>query len=390
MTSRKTARPAAVAVLVCALAGCQGRWPVGGSAPASPVRPPSARVAVVDFGRAARAHPRWPELEELDRRIADLQAQLAAGASGRFQPPQLDLAPELRAAAEREVEQLRPEFQREVQQQTTALQDAARRELDAYAAKLHADQQAQFDAKRAQLEGEGRKALEDKQQAIAKDNDQFQQRTYEQYRLQLLNLRLKLEAVQQTSKPESEKLSARIEALLKERDDTVTAHEKANAQVLEEFQQQQNEQFKAAITALTQQLTKEGQTLLDQKAAEITSRLKTQVTAKQLEINTQITTRLRNQIKARQEALVSSARAQMERAQGQAQGELRARVAAQQAQLQAAGEQRARLLATILADLRVEAAALGQQQGYQVILTQALATSGAVDVTDDLIARIKR
>jgi Skp family chaperone for outer membrane proteins len=47
-------------------------------------------------------------------------------------------------------------------------------------------------------------------------------------------------------------------------------------------------------------------------------------------------------------------------------------------------------MAEILADLRVEAAALAQQKGYDIILTQTQAAVDVTDVTDDLIARIKR
>jgi len=343
----------------------------------------------VDFTRAVRAHPRWRELEELDNRIADLQAQLALPPSARTQLPR-DMAPEFRAEAEREVEHLRPEFRRELQQQASALQNTARRELEASATKLRADQQARFDARRGELEAQARKAVQDKQQEIVKDNEQFQHQTLEQYRLQLLNLRLKVETVQQTNKQEADKLNGQIEALTKERDDKIAAHEKANQQALQEFQQQQMQQFNAAMADLQQQLSKEGQQLLDQKVAEINARLHTQIEAKQAELNTQLNTRLRTQLKAREQALVATAREQLTRAQEQAQVEGRARLTAQQAQLRAVREQRTRLIASILADLRVEAAALAQQKGYDAILTQALATVDAVDATDDLIARIKR
>lgn len=377
-------------VLACVLAGCQGRGPSGGPAPPTPSAPPQgSRIAVVDFTRAVHAHPRWRELEDLDNRIADLQARLVLPPSARAQLPR-DLAPEFRAEAEREVEHLRPEFRREFQQQASALQNTARRELEAFATKLRADQQARFDARRGELEAQARKAVQDKQQEIVKDNEQFQHQTLAQYRLQLLNLRLKLETVQQTNKQEADKLNGQIEALTKERDDKIAAHEKANQQALQEFQQQQTQQFNATIADLQQQLSKEGQQLLNQKVAEINARLHTQIEAKQAELNTQLNTRLRTQLKAREQALVATAREQLTRAQAQVQGEGRARLAAQQAQLQAVREQRTRLIASILADLRVEAAALAQQKGYDAILTQALTTVDAVDATDDLIARIKR
>jgi sirohydrochlorin ferrochelatase len=52
--------------------------------------------------------------------------------------------------------------------------------------------------------------------------------------------------------------------------------------------------------------------------------------------------------------------------------------------------ERARILAVILADLRVEAAALAQEKGWDAVLTQAIVSPGTVDATDELIARIRR
>jgi len=387
--ARALLRPCAAVALACLFAGCQGRGPAGGSS-SPPAAPRELRIAVVDFTRAARAHPRWSELQALDRRLADLQAQLAVPVSAQFQPPRIDLAPEFRAEAQRQVDQMRPEFRKEFEQQASAMQDAARREVEAYAAKVHADEQVRFDQKRAELETAARKAIVDKQAEIMKDNEQFDRQTLEQYRLQLLNLRLKLDTVGQTDKQAAATVSAQIEATTKERDDKIAAHTQANQQALQTFQQQQAQQFNAAVTELQHEISKEGQTLLNQKAAEVNARLHTQVEAKQAEINVQLNTRLKTQLKAREQVLVSGARAQITRAREQATAAIRARLQAQQAQLQAARDERGRLLATILADLRVEAAALAQQKGYDVILTQAVATVDAVDATDDLIARLKR
>jgi Skp family chaperone for outer membrane proteins len=380
----------AAGVLLClVLAGCQGRGlPVGTPPGGSGSR--HLQIAVVDFDRAARAHPRWPELEALDQRIADLQARLAVPSAGPAGGPQIDLSPQLRAAAQQEMEQLRPEIKKEFEQQASALQSAARKELDAYVAKLRADEQAEFDTKRAALEAQARAAIDGKQQAMVKDNEQYQRQILEQYRLPLLNLRLKLEAVQQTNKQEGDKLAAQVDALTKERDDKIAAHEKANEQAFGEFQKQQMQQYAESVAALQQQLTKQGQALIDQKTAEINARLHTQLSAKQAEITARINSRLRTDLNARQAALVQSARQQFAQAQARAQGTIQAREAAEQVQLKDARDERARLLATILADLRVDATELGQQKGYDVILTQVVAAVDAADITDELIARLKR
>jgi hypothetical protein len=383
------------------LAGCQARGLLpsrpasqGGAPPAATPAAPAVerrlRVAVVDIVRATRSHPRWPELQALDRRIADLQAQLAVPQVTQIQVPRIDLGPQMKVEVQRQVDQMRPEFRREYEQEATSLQGVAKRELDAYAAQVRADQQGRFDARRAELEAQARKAVADKQQEFAKDNDQFQRQTLEQYRLPLLNLRLKLENVQQTNKQEGDQLTAQVESLTKERDDKIAAHEKTNQQALDDFQKQQSQTYIAALKTLEQQLSKEGQALIDQKAAEINSRMHTQLQAREVQLNAQLNTRLQTQLHTRQQALVAGAREQVVRAQTQAQAGARTRQQALRAQLLAVQEQRARLLGSIFADLRIEAATLATQNGYDVILTQTVAAVDTVDVTDGLIARLKR
>ncbi len=385
-------------VLALALMGCQGRGPGAGPAgtptvpvgATSPAASHALRVAVVDFIRVAQAHPRWGELDALNHRIAELEAELALPPMVQVPLPQMDLGPQMRAEVERELEQLRPEFRQQFEQEAAALQDAAKRELDAYVAKVRADEEAEFETRRAALEAQTRKAVQDKQDEATKDMGQFEQQTLEQYRMRLVNLRLKTEAVQQTDRQEAERLSSQLQELTKERDGKIAAHDKEVQTALEEFQQQQTQQYTAAVADLQKQLSAEGQRLIDQKAAELNARLHDQLAARQAALNTEMNARLRAELQAREQALVASAREQVGRAQEQANAAARARVQALQAQLQAAQLERARFLETILAEARIEAAALAQEKGYDLILTQALGTVDAVDATDDLITRIKR
>lgn len=384
-------RAAAAIALGLLLAGCQGRPPQSRVAPQpSAPAPRPVRVAVVDLARATRAHPRWPELHALDQRIGEIQSELAVRQVPHVALPRIDLSQELRAEAAREAAQLQPEYRKELEQEVAALRAAARRELEAYVAKLRSDQEARLKAKRAELESQLTQAVQAKQQEIARDNEQFQQQTLEQYRLPLLNLRLKLETVASQDKQQADRLTAQLEALLRERDDKIASHEKVNQQVLQEFQHQQVQASNQELTAFQKQLAAEGRALVEKKTAELNDRLRSQIGARQQELTAQLNARLQQQVKAREQALVASARDAALRAQDQALAALRARDAALRAQLQAVEAQRARLLESIMADLRVEAAALAQQQGWDLILTHAIATVDATDVTDALIARIKR
>jgi len=281
----------------------------------------------------------------------------------------------------------------ELQQQAEAVKAAARKELEAFVAELRAEQQKKVDARRAELEAQLVKTVQDKQQTLNKDNQQFQQQTMAEYRLQLLNLKLKIEDVQQSGKGELDKLQAQQTALTKERDDKIAAHEKANQQILQDFQKAQIEASNAQLKAYESELTKDGQRRVDERAAQLTAQVHAKLDAMQAEFNR----RLRQQ----QTSIVSSAREaqtrEVERVKAQAQQQFRqlalaevAKVKALQEELLAAQRGRARLYRVILADLRIEAAALAQEKGWDMVLTKAIAAPGTIDVTDELIARIRR
>ncbi len=387
----------AAAVLAALAAGCTSRGPVS-RPPATPPSPETSapsgarapRIAVVDLTRAMRVHPRWPEVLALERQIGLLQAKLGAAtetrpATVRLDIPRVDLTPEMRAAAAR----MRPELQ----QQADAVKAAARKQLEAYVAEVRAEQQKKMEAKRAELEAELVKVTQDKQQAISKDNQQFQQQTLAEYRLQLLNLKIKIDDVQQSGKGETDKLQAQLAALTKERDDKIVAHEKANQQALADFQKAQVEASNARLKAYQDELSKDGQRRVDERAAQLTAEVRAKLDAMQAAFNQ----RLRQQ----ETSIVSTAREaqtrEVERMKAQAEQQVRrqaqaeiAKVKVLQEELLAAQRGRARLYRTILADLRIEAATLAQEKGWDMVLTQAIAAPGAIDGTDELIARIRR
>jgi len=367
--------------------GCGGRTPAAQPPPSSPASEAPAhapsrglRIAVVDLARASRVHPRWPEVIALDRQISELEARIAIASSpaARIDLPKIDLTPEMKAAMER----MRPEFEREAD----AVKAAARQDLAAYVAQLRADQEKQLAARRAEVEAELAKAIREKQQALDADTQQFQQKTMVEYRLPVLNLKLKIEDVQQSSKGDADRLTQELEKLVRERDQKIAAREKANQQALQDFQKERIDASNAELQAYQAQLAKEGQLLVTARAATLTEQVRAMLTAKQAEFNQ----RLRGQ----EQAIVDAARETQGR---EAEARLRTQMEAEttrlrtlQAELRSVQLERARLFAVILADLRVETAALAQEKGWDAVLTQAVASPGTVDATDELIARIRR
>lgn len=349
-------------------------------------------MVVVDLERAARAHPRWSEVDALDRRIQNLLGQLSAvtASAGAAPPPTVDLTPELRAAAQQESAQLTPEFRRRMDADASGAQAAARRELDAYAAKIRADQQREFEAKRVEIEASLQKGVQEKAAALQQDSAQFQAQTLEQYRLPLLNLHLKIDAAAPSDKKEAERVSQQLQTLTKERDDKIAAHDKANQDALTAFQKAQQDAYGEQLKALQQDLAHRGQQLVDRKAAELSAKMHTDLTAKQAQLNAELSARMQADMHTRQQAILSGARSQMAAAQAQSLQALQVRVTSLRAQVSEAQAERARVMAAIMADLRVETATLAQQKGWDIVLTRFVDAPDAPDVTADLIGRIKK
>jgi len=347
-------------------------------------------VAVVDLDRLMRAHPRWPDVEQLNRRIADLQAKLSLPPQLAVQVAKIDLTSQMKAQLQQMVAQMRPEFQKQFRQEAEALQHQSEEELRAYQAKVAADKQAEFEAERARLEAEINKAVQDRQQATTREMEQFERQTLEQYRLPLLNLHLKLDAVQQTDKQEADRLNAELLAKTKERDDKIAAHDAESRKALAAFQQQQAEAYKTAVQDLDKKISGEGQALINQKAAELNARYQARLRALNEKLSADLSSQLKADLARRQQLLVAQARQQVGQAQQQAITAAQDQRRELQAQLGDAQAQRARLMDTILAEARVDAATLAQEKGWDLILTRTLGTADTVDATDDLIARMKR
>src|SRR3989337_992820 len=98
-------------VLAVGTVGCrrQAAAPVTPPAPVSVEPPRSARVAVVDLQQAARAHPRWRELNAIVERIRRTEFDLMVA-------PPLPPVPEtdLRKALDEEAVRLRGAFTKEL------------------------------------------------------------------------------------------------------------------------------------------------------------------------------------------------------------------------------------------------------------------------------------
>jgi Skp family chaperone for outer membrane proteins len=82
--------------------------------------------------------------------------------------------------------------------------------------------------------------------------------------------------------------------------------------------------------------------------------------------------------------------AQLRAAQARYIKRVEAEVARTRAELQALAAQRLRLEDSVLAEIKIEVATVAQERRVDTVVTRTINARGAIDLTSDLIARMKR
>ncbi len=368
-------RTAAALLLLTALAvsGCRGIGPAARSQPASNATPGGAHIGVVDVEKVVRAHPRWPELDALTRKLADVEAQLAT-------PPQLSPVVQARIEAQLRVQakKLGAEFQAEL----TALRERQQARLARYVAQLQAEQAAKLNQLRAQIDGELKKGIDARAATLRAELRQYEAQVLGEYRFPIANLRLKVDVVGVETEEELRRITGELDRLFTERDGKVRARAELVEVVLQDFERARIAEANARLEKTQTAAEAEINRLVEAKKKELDEEARRLTGAKQRAFEARLKTFRRRLLGIGEGQLAS---AQSRYAEG-----LRQREQQLLAERQALREQRARLEDSILADVKIEVAAIAAAQGFDVVLTRFLTNVSGKDITIEVLARLKR
>lgn len=354
--------------------GCRSRQSSPPQPPPTESREPSvSRIGVVDIVAVARAHPRWPEVEALNKKIQRAEVEIA-GAPPLPPPP----APDLRPALDAEALQLRAEFDKEL----AAMQDDLARQLEAFAALLREQQQARLVALQRQLEEEGTLAIEARHAELDKQLKAAELQIMEEYRYPMLNLRLRAEVAGLSSEAEGREVVRQIQGLQQEREERLRVKKDESNAALEEFQKAKDEELNARLKAAQEALLDEGKQKLAARQQQVQAELKTVAAQREKEFQ--------ERLEERRRILIRTAEQQLRGRQGAYLNDLSARARQARAELVALQEQRARLEDSILAEVKIEVASVAQQERLDVVLTRLISGPGGIDITQRVIQTFKR
>jgi hypothetical protein len=366
---------AATVAMVAALAiGCRSRPSAQDSPSSAPSAiPASARIGVVDVQAVAKAHPRWAELDGLNTRVAQAETALAL-----VPPPPLPPQTDVSRALDEEARRLKASFEEEV----NALREDRRVALETYAADVKKSQEAKFAVVRAQMEDEARKAIDAYREELRAQLRAAETEIMAEYRYPLLNLRLRAEVAGLRSEEEGRQVLRQLQALQQEREERIRTEGEEIERKFQEFQKAKEAEVNAALKAQQDALTAEGQRMVESKKQEFEAEMAREASSKQRQFT--------ELLERRRKELIAAAEAQLRGRQTAYLRELDQRTAQLRAQLVSLQEQRARLEDAILAEVKIEVATIAQAQQMDVVLTRHVSSRGLIDLTADVIRKIRR
>lgn len=330
-------------------------------------------MGVVDLAAVYRAHRRWPELDALIRRMDAIQQRLATPPV-LPSPPQVERSIDLQAEAERMQAALRDEM--------AALEAQARQRFEAFAGEIKAEQEGRLADWHKQTNADLQRNIEARRDEAQRSLEKFELATMAEYRIPLLNLRVKADVVGITNEDEARRLTQEAERIAKERDEKIRARAQALEKTFLEYQQALTAEADAQLKAMIASLEKEATARLEARKAEEEAQLR--AAAQEREAT------LRSAMEERRRALEGGTRKQLDAAATRFLRQAEAEAARLQAELETLMERRLRLEDAMLAEIKIEIAAVAQDRKVDVVLTHAIAAPTAVALTQAVIARLRR
>jgi uncharacterized protein YoxC len=319
-----------------------------------------------------RAHPRWQDLDVLLQQEKSVQAQLGI-------VPQLPSlpAPDVKRVLDEEAKRLRVELGKEVE----FLRVEGQRQIEAFANELRHDAEARLAQLQHDLRTQGEEELMAKRDALRAQLHDAEQNIRDEYRYPLLNLRLRAEVAGLSSEAEGKQLLQEMQALQEERDARIQEKMNELQTVFSELQKAKESEINAKLKAEQDTLEADGRQRLAarQEAA--------QADFAHAAVDLEKTFQAR--LERRREEMISGGQAPLPGRQGTYTRSLIDRSRQLQSELVALREKRQRLEDSILAEVKIEVATIAQIRRLDVVLTRYVSNVTGVDITPDVVAKLK-
>lgn len=365
--------PAIGLLLLLALiaAGCGGRGSSGASPPSATLDLP--RIAVVDLDAVVRAHPRWTEVDVIAKKLLEVEAALAT-------PPAIP--PILQAQVQARLRAQARRLEREFAAEIAALKKRQEERVVLYAARVRTEGEAALAKLQAEIDTELNRALLERIRTARAELREYELQVLDEYRYVIANLRLKADVVGVASEEEERQLIEELDRVLQERDNKVQARAQVLDAVVADFRRAREAEANAKFARARAAAAAETKRLIAAKEGEIQAETTRLGKAKEREF--------RRRLNAFRRDLTGIGEGQLDAAERRFLEGLRQREQQLLAERQALTEERLRLEDAILADVKIEVAAIAAAQRLDVVLTRLVANVSGEDITKEVLARLKR
>ncbi len=374
---RRTLAACAILAATAVLAGCRPQGasqPIPSPSPVSVETPAGYSVARVDVGEALKAHRRWPELEALNKKMAALEARLGSP----LPPPEVpDLGAALDAELKAEAERLQALYRGEMK----LLEEQAKQRMEAFANDIRAENEAKIADRHRAINAELQRAVDGKRDELQKELERFELAAMAEYRIPLLNLRLKGDVVGLANEEEAKRITAEAERFTTERDGKIRAKSQSLEKAFQEFQQARVSEAEAQLKTMGTSLNEDAEKRVAARQQEIQAEMKAAVKSRE--------EAFQRAMEEKKKILAGGAEAQMRSLQERYLRRVQSEAGRFQQELGEVAEQRFRLEYSMIADVRIEVATIAQERRFDLVLSRAVAAPGAADLTKDVIARLR-
>lgn len=365
--------PGPVLLMALVVSACVGRGPSATPLPSPSATPSVPRIGAVDLQAVVQAHPRWPEVDALNKKLAQIEAQLAS-------PP--SLPPVVQAQVQAHLLAQGRRMEAELRQEVTALQQRQQERLLQFVKGVRTEQEAKLHQLRIQIDAELQKEYEARLRALREELRQFELQVVDEYRFPIANLRLKADVVGVATEEELRRLTTELDRLQAERDAKIRTRAEVMDAVFRDFRNAKEAEASARLERAKGAAEEETRRLGTAKEREVAAETQRLVKARQRAFQARLNTFRRR--------LLGFEEGQLDAAQRRFVQGLRQREQQLLAERQALGEQRLRLEDSLLAEVKIEVATIAAARKLDVVLTRYQVNLAGEDITQEVIARMKR
>ncbi|SJZ47602.1 OmpH family outer membrane protein [Selenihalanaerobacter shriftii] len=336
------------------------------------------RIGVVDLAKIKTAHPQAKTLENLGEQIRDINIELQA------QGDTLNLTRKNRQehlkSIDKQIDKRLQDTKDKYQERIDTKVERTKEEISAYEDRIKEEMRDKLEKKQVKIKKQIKNKIEAKKEEQRKILKEYNKELHDKYYQDILNLRLKLQMLQSSSK-EKKEYQKELVALEKKRKQELNDKKHELEKKLKEFISQQQKEANKKFKTYQQELT---------------NQMNNKVMKRKKEANEELQSYVQKQQKLLKEEMQNKQANLSEKLQGtivEAEKQLSSSIETKNKKLVDGLDElkngQKSLQTEIMKDIKAEIAKVAKEKELDVVLIDYRNNIAAVDITDEVIIKLK-